>query len=46
MIPGEAGTKDGLSYWFPDEDGVEEMLTEIYNLEPEAGEGEGAESGE
>lgn len=46
MIPGEAGTKDGLSYWFPDEDGVEEMLTEIYNLEPEAGEGESAESGE
>lgn len=31
MIPGESGTKDGLSFWFPDEDGIEEMLTQIYN---------------
>ena len=30
-IPGKSGTKDHLSYWFPDEDGIEEMLTEIYN---------------
>ncbi len=34
-IPGKSGTKDGLSYWFPDEDGIEEMLTQIYNIEPE-----------
>lgn len=35
MIPGESGTKDGLSYWFADEDGVEDMLTQIYNMEPD-----------
>jgi len=35
MIPGKSGTKDGLSYWFPDEDGIEEMLTQIYQTEPE-----------
>jgi polyisoprenyl-teichoic acid--peptidoglycan teichoic acid transferase len=35
MIPGESGMKDGLSYWFADDDGVREMLTQIYNLEPE-----------
>ncbi len=36
MIPGESGTKDGLSYWFADEDGVKDMLTQIYNMEPDA----------
>lgn len=35
MIPGESGTKDGLSYWFPDEEAIEELLTQIYNIEPE-----------
>jgi LCP family protein required for cell wall assembly len=30
-IPGKSGTKDGLSYWFPDESGIEKMLSEIYN---------------
>ncbi len=35
MIPGKSGTKDGLSYWFPDADGIEEMLTGIYNIAPE-----------
>lgn len=40
MIPGESGTKNGLSYWFPDEDGIEEMLTQIYNIEPDGSEAE------
>jgi len=40
MIPGESGTKNGLSYWFPDEDGIEEMLTQIYNIEPDQSEAE------
>jgi LCP family protein required for cell wall assembly len=35
MIPGESGMKDGLSYWFADDEGVREMLTQIYNLEPD-----------
>ena len=35
MIPGESGTKDGLSYWFADKEAVEELLTQIYNIEPE-----------
>jgi LCP family protein required for cell wall assembly len=39
MIPGESGTKDGLSYWFPDEEGVKEMLTQIYNVQPESKDG-------
>jgi len=34
-IPGESGTKNGASYWFPDEDGIEEMLTQIYNTNEE-----------
>lgn len=34
MIPGESGMKDGLSFWLPDEDGIEEMLTQIYNTQP------------
>lgn len=42
MIPGESGTKDGLSYWFPDEDGIEEMLTDIYNTQPDSETSEGA----
>ena len=37
MIPGESGTRDGLSYWFPDENGIEELLTQIYNTQPETG---------
>lgn len=40
MIPGKSGTKNGLSYWFPDEDGIEEMLTQIYNIEPDQSEAE------
>jgi len=39
MIPGESGTKDGLSYWFADEDGVKDMLTQIYNLQPDTEDG-------
>jgi cell envelope-related function transcriptional attenuator common domain len=35
MIPGKSGTQDGLSYWFPDEDGIKELLEQIYNLEPD-----------
>jgi LCP family protein required for cell wall assembly len=35
-IPGESGTKDGLSYFFSDEDGVKDMLTQIYNVQPES----------
>ncbi|HYE67461.1 MAG TPA: LCP family protein [Anaerovoracaceae bacterium] len=35
MIPGESGTKDGLSYWFSDEEAIEELLTQIYNIEPD-----------
>ncbi len=33
MIPGKSGTKDGLSYWLPDEDGIEELLSQIYNMD-------------
>ena len=35
MIPGESGMQDGLSYWFPDENGIEEMLTQIYDTQPD-----------
>ncbi|HVI42195.1 MAG TPA: hypothetical protein VM577_16200, partial [Anaerovoracaceae bacterium] len=35
MIPGKSGTQEGLSYWFPDKNGIEEMLTQIYNVQPE-----------
>jgi len=35
MIPGESGTKDGLSYWFADKEAIEELLTQIYNIEPD-----------
>ncbi len=31
MIPGEAGTKDGLSYFFADEEAVGDMLDTIYH---------------
>lgn len=44
-IPGKSGTKDGLSYWFADEDGVQEMLTQIYNMEQQTEEG-GNKTGE
>ncbi|MBR0599574.1 LCP family protein [Clostridiales bacterium BAD-6] len=37
LLPGESGTKDGASYWYPDEDDIEKMLTQIYNMEPETG---------
>lgn len=46
MIPGESGTKDGLSYWFADEDGVKEMLTQIYNMEPQTEDGGDSDSAE
>lgn len=39
MIPGKSGTKDGLSYWFADEDKVKDMLTQIYNMEPDTKDG-------
>ncbi len=35
LLPGEARTEDGASYWFADEAEVEEMLTNIYNIMPE-----------
>jgi len=35
MIPGKSGMKDGLSYWFPDDNGIEDMLTKIYNTQPD-----------
>lgn len=31
VTPGEAGMKNGASYWWVDEDAVEAMLTEIYS---------------
>lgn len=34
MIPGKSGMKDGLSYWFPDEAGIEELVNSIYGIEP------------
>ncbi len=39
MIPGESGTKDGLSYWFADEDKVKDMLTQIYDVQPDTKDG-------
>ncbi len=32
-IPGKSGMKDGLSFWFADDDGIEEMLMQIYNMQ-------------
>lgn len=40
MIPGEAGNRQGLSFWLPDEKGIEEMLMQIYGVQPEASEPE------
>ena len=33
MVPGKSGTKNDASYWFPDEAGIKEMLTQIYNTQ-------------
>lgn len=35
LTPGEAGMKNGASYWWVDEEGVKTMLTEIYTKEVE-----------
>jgi len=35
LLPGEARTENGASYWFSDEDAIIQMLTEIYSLQPE-----------
>lgn len=39
-IPGKPGTRDGLSFWLPDEGGIEEMLMQIYGVQPDASESE------
>lgn len=44
MVPGESGTKNGLSYWWPDEEGIEEMLTQIYENQPETDDEEDSEA--
>lgn len=31
LLPGTSGTKNGASYWWIDEDGIQNMLTEIYS---------------
>jgi LCP family protein required for cell wall assembly len=36
-IPGKSGTRDGLSFWLPDEEGIKEMLMQIYGVESEEG---------
>jgi polyisoprenyl-teichoic acid--peptidoglycan teichoic acid transferase len=36
LTPGEAGTKDGASYWWPDEDGIKTMLEQIYSISDKA----------
>lgn len=38
MIPGKSGTRNGASYWFPDEDGIRDMLTQIYNTKADGAE--------
>ena len=40
LLPGESGTRDGLSYWFGNEDEIEKMLMEIYNTAPDPTEAE------
>lgn len=35
LAPGTSGTRDGASYWWVDEAGVEEMLLDIYSLPAE-----------
>ena len=32
LTPGEAGTKNGASYWWPDKDGIKTMLEQIYSI--------------
>ena len=32
LTPGEAGTKNGASYWWPDKDGIKKMLEQIYSV--------------
>ena len=36
-IPGKSGMRDGLSFWLPDEEGIKEMLMQIYGIQPEEG---------
>ncbi len=40
LTPGEPGTRNGASYWWVDEDGIKEMLMEIYSVEEEGQESE------
>lgn len=35
MIPGKPETRNGASYWFTDEEGIETMLMQIYDPQPE-----------
>ncbi len=34
LLPGEAETVDGASYWFADDEAIGGILTEIYSIEP------------
>lgn len=36
LTPGEPGTKNGASYWWVDEEGIEDMLMEIYSIRTES----------
>jgi LCP family protein required for cell wall assembly len=36
LTPGEPGTKNGASYWWVDEEGIEDMLMEIYSIGTES----------
>ena len=39
-IPGKSGNKKGLSFWLPDEKGIEELIMQIYGVQPETPEPE------
>ncbi len=43
-VPGEARYQDNLSYYFADEEGIEEMLTQIYSLQPQTSSGSAIDS--
>jgi LCP family protein required for cell wall assembly len=36
LTPGEPGTKNGASYWWVDEESIEDMLMEIYSIRTES----------
>ncbi|MDD2484753.1 MAG: LCP family protein [Eubacteriales bacterium] len=43
LTPGDDSTVDGASYWFVDEEGIEEMLRDIYQIGEETEAAEGSE---